>query len=204
MNAAHSLCSTPPPSPYTWSSRGPNSEGGAGVSVSAPGAAVTCVPVWTGNSQQLMNGTSMSSPNAAGCFALVASAAMQDGVSISPLSLRRAFENTASQGGGGGSDVWTQGFGCIQVCAAYEHLKQHAQCSDEHLPLLVKCGEGGVSQGIIIREHSDLAPCIVRDVNITAFFPPNSPPDVTCKFSLNLNLTCTASWLTAPPHLALM
>jgi tripeptidyl-peptidase II len=54
--------------------------------------------VWTGNAQQLMNGTSMSSPNAAGCFALVASAAAADGVRVSPASLRRAFENTAVEG----------------------------------------------------------------------------------------------------------
>lgn len=118
MNVAHSLRTPPPPSPYTWSSRGPNAEGGCGVSISAPGAAITCVrqppiqilssllkvsrrlnrsqvPVWTGNAQQLMNGTSMSSPNAAGCFALVASAAAADGIRTSPTSLRRAFENTA-------------------------------------------------------------------------------------------------------------
>jgi hypothetical protein len=73
---------------------------------------ITQVPVWTGNSQQvhiflsshfstflnlqqLMNGTSMSSPNAAGCFALVASAAAAEGTLTSSTSLRRAFENTA-------------------------------------------------------------------------------------------------------------
>ncbi len=104
----------------------------------------------------------------------------------------------------GNSDVWTHGFGCIQVCAAYEYLKQHWECSDEHVPIIVKCGEGGRNQGVFIREHSDLASCIVRDVNVRAFFPPESPPDTTCKFSLNLNLTPTASWLTAPSHLALM
>ena len=102
---------------------------------------------------------------------------------------------------GGASDAWTQGHGCIQVCAAYEYLKQHWQFLDEHVPIIVKCGEG---QGVVIREQSDLSPCIVRDVNVRAFFPPDSPPDSTCKFSLNLNLTSTASWLTAPSHLALM
>ncbi len=102
---------------------------------------------------------------------------------------------------GGSSDAWTQGFGCIQVCAAYEYLKQHCQFSDEHLPIIVKCGEG---QGVIIREQSDLMPCVVRDVNVKAFFPPDSPPETTCKFSLNLNLTSTASWVTTPSHLALM
>ena len=77
----------------------------------------------------------------------------------------------------GNSDVWTQGFGCIQVCAAYEYLKQHWECSDEHVPIIVKCGEGGRNQGVFIREQSDLASSIVRDVNVRAFFPPESPPD---------------------------
>jgi hypothetical protein len=101
----------------------------------------------------------------------------------------------------GQADVWTQGCGCVQVCAAYDYLTQHWQCPDEHIPLIVKCG---VNQGIIIREQGDLAPIIVRDVNITPFFPPNSPPDATCKFSLHLNMSSTAPWLTAPRHLALM
>ena len=105
---------------------------------------------------------------------------------------------------GGACDVWTQGCGGVQVVSAYEYLKSHWQCPDEHVPVIVKCGAGGVSQGIIIREQSDLAPCIVRDVNVRPYFPPNSHPETTCKFCLNLNLTSTASWLSAPSHLALM
>jgi Tripeptidyl peptidase II/Subtilase family len=81
--------------PYTWTSRGPCADGGLGVSICAPGAAIAPVPVWSLSRKRLMNGTSMASPSAAGSVAVLLSYLKQHKILYTADRVRSAIENSA-------------------------------------------------------------------------------------------------------------
>ena len=80
----------------------------------------TAVPMWSLQLNQLMNGTSMSSPNAAGCVALLLSGCKARGIPTSPAAVKRALEMTAVPLQGG-VDVFGTGYGMVQVCVVHAY-----------------------------------------------------------------------------------
>ncbi|XP_031094573.1 tripeptidyl-peptidase 2 isoform X2 [Ipomoea triloba] len=156
MAAATHLLVEPPSEglEYTWSSRGPTADGDVGVSISAAGGAVAPVPTWTLQRRMLMNGTSMSSPSACGGVALLISAMKAEGIPVSPYTVRKALENTASPVGTLPEDKLTAGEGLMQVDKAYEYVQK-----SQHFPCVryqVKINQAGkstpTSRGIYLRE----------------------------------------------------
>lgn len=60
MQAEYALLESVTERPFTWSSRGPTTDGYQGVDIYAPGSAITSIPVYVLNKLDLKNGTSMS------------------------------------------------------------------------------------------------------------------------------------------------
>ncbi|AES62527.2 tripeptidyl peptidase II [Medicago truncatula] len=155
--AAGAHCVVEPPSEgleYTWSSRGPTTDGDLGVCVSAPGGAIAPVPTWTLQRRMLMNGTSMSSPSACGGIALLISAMKEEGIPVSPYSVRKALENTSVPIGDSPEDKLSAGQGLMQVDKCYEYIQQsrNIPCVWYQINIYQSGKSNPSSRGIYLRE----------------------------------------------------
>jgi len=181
---------------YTWSSRGPSERGALGVSVSAPGGAYSNVPNWTLDKNQLMNGTSMSSPNCCGCIALVLSGLKAKQIDYSPASIKTAIENTAKFNPV--HDKLTQGHGTVQVVDAFTHASKF---STEHFVTYAANVNG--DPGLFLTERADLLTETSYTVMVTPQFNEETDNQTKINFEKRFNLCSTASWLKTPKHFLL-
>ncbi|MEV4479309.1 S8 family serine peptidase [Micromonospora coxensis] len=119
---------------FNFSSRGPREDGGFKPNIAAPGSAIATAPTWQpGNvpveagytlppGYQMLNGTSMASPQAAGAAALLLSAAKANDQGVTPAALRRAIYTSAKPIDG--VATYAQGYGMFHVPGAWKLLSK--------------------------------------------------------------------------------
>jgi len=193
MTAAYSMRKLMPESTYTWSSVGPTLDGDLGVSVMAPGGAVTSVPTWTGARSQLMNGTSMSSPNAAGCIALLLSAALTQNIKISSMNMKRIVENSAKMIVD--VDVLGQGHGLLQVQSAWELILASKLRKWADVFYNIKIGSERFERGIYLRQPLEVAQANSFNVAVEPVFHEDFTAAQKTDYEVRFLLKSTASWV---------
>ncbi|MFI8104379.1 S8 family serine peptidase [Streptomyces sp. NPDC086023] len=125
---------------FPFSSRGPREDGGFTPTITAPGASINTIQTWLPGAPVaeagyalpagygMLQGTSMSSPQAAGASALLISAAKQEGVALTPATLRTALTSTAKKIAG--YQAHEQGAGLIDIVGAWDSIQRGAKAHD--------------------------------------------------------------------------
>lgn len=191
MKAMYSAREQIPPTMYHWSSRGPAVTGHMGVSISAPGAAITGIPTHCLKANELMNGTSMSSPNATGSIACLLSAMKVENVPITPVRVKIALENSALVPKDGYHSSFSLGRGIVQIESAYNLIKKAiGPILPEITAIKVNVGDGKhrTARGIYLREPWETSK--IRDfvVQVGAQFKFKSDHEAKLKFERNIVL----------------
>ena len=202
MQAEYSLRKKLPETPYTWSSRGPTFDGDLGVDICAPGGAIAPVPNWVLQPNMMMNGTSMSSPNACGAIALIISGLKSEEIRYSPHSVRRALENTARPLHS--SEVFAHGRGLIQVDKAFDYLKENVMANGELLRFEVDLPRRNDSRGIYLREPHETDRLVETRVRIQPKWHDDADNREQVDFQMRVGLESTAEWVHAPGHVLLV
>ena len=202
MLVEYSMRESSPAIQYTWSSRGPAANGHAGVCITAPGGAFAPVPTWTLQKNTQMNGTSMSSPNAAGCVSLIVSGLKAEKIKFSPHSIRRALEATAKTIPN--VEVFAQGCGLVQVSDAFTLIKRLNSTPSAPVETFAKFRVSvGAGEGVYMRDFGQLKPTDYR-ANIKPVFPEEFANEDKQSFMARVVLKSTAPlWVQSAKHLVL-
>ncbi|EDV19912.1 uncharacterized protein TRIADDRAFT_61672 [Trichoplax adhaerens] len=201
MAAQYSLLERVQSMQYTWTSRGPCIDGALGVSISAPGGAIASVPKWTLSSSQLMNGTSMSSPNACGGIALILSGLKACQIPFSPSSVRRAVENTASSITG--EDHFSMGYGLLQVDKAFEYIRNSVDKLNNNVHFEITCGSSYDKRGIYLREPQETSSISYLPVRVRPCYKSELDLKLKANLEYRISLVPTATWIDAPKYFML-
>lgn len=193
MRSEYSLRQKLPGLPYTWTSRGPTSDGDLGVDIFAPGGAISPVPNWTRQASQQMNGTSMASPNACGNIALMLSAAKQKKVAYTPHAVRKAIQNTAIPVKE--ADVFGAGPGLLQVDKAWDYLAAHTGSYAHQLNYKLNVPALHNARGIYLREAYQTKAATSFRVSVSAKLKEKATIKQRLAVSETLTMKSTADWV---------
>ncbi|XP_055380292.1 tripeptidyl-peptidase 2 [Condylostylus longicornis] len=188
MEAEHAMREKLPANVYTWTSRDPCIDGGQGVTICAPGAAITSVPEFTMMKSQLMNGTSMAAPHVAGAIALLISGLKQKNIKYSSYSIKRSLSITATHLDH--VDKFAQGNGLLNVEKAFEHLVQYKTESENMVRFQITNGASG--KGILLR-RGQLKKSVEYLMSIEPVFANDKETAAQDKISFNLRIAVIAS-----------
>lgn len=186
-----------------FTSRGPTKDGDLGVDVMAPGAAFASVSTEGLKGAEMMNGTSMASPSAAGVAALVLSAARQKGIDASPARLRAALILGAQPLPD--EDAATRGAGLIHAPRAWERLQalQGVAAFGGFYDLEVDQGTfSSRGRGLQLREVLT-EPRRRVSVKVTPAWAESVAPEARVAFAADLRLKPSAPWIQAPDYVHL-
>jgi len=154
-----------------------------------------------------MNGTSMSSPHAAGCVALLLSACKAMGIVVNANRIRRAMENTARKMDG--LSALEQGVGMVQVDKAWEYLMQNQDEWEEDIHFKVCIdNRAGRPRGVYLRQPDEVTARQTLSVNVDPKFRENDVDLETqtrrVEFEMQVDLKSTVPWVQSPDHLVLL
>ncbi|KAI8836057.1 subtilase family-domain-containing protein [Chytriomyces cf. hyalinus JEL632] len=194
-NALYALLDTVPERPFSFTSLGPTLDGAVGVDVYAPGGAITSVPQYTRNTVQLMNGTSMASPNAAGCVSLLVSGLKQSKISYNPYRVGTALRNSSKDV----KDPFK--IGLLQVEKAWEHLS--IQSIRHNLDVFYEVAVTGPNRGRGLYLRNPVETSVVQrpSVNVKPLFVRPLDAETTSKmleFEAHVSLQSTVPWIQCP------
>jgi tripeptidyl-peptidase-2 len=193
---------------YTWSSVGPTADGSNGVCICAPGGAITSVSNWTMQKSMLMNGTSMASPHACGCVALLLSACKAEGIPISPPRIQRAIENSAKTMNG--LSRLQQGWGMVQVEDAYKHLQATKDefTEDIYFQVYVE-NRNGNPRGVYLRQPEESMKSHTFSIRVNPQFKRednlgDAAQRSRIDFEMQFSISTTESWVSVPDTFMVM